>query len=168
MIYLKEANLEDVQKEYDFITNTPAEENGFTNDNSGCGFEEFKNEILPSFIAWSRGEKLPEGWVPCTELFIWDDDEIVGLLRLRHYLNDFLREYHGHIGYGIKKECRGKGYAKEALRLAVEKAWEIIPEDQVYMSVHKDNPASLHVQLANGAYIDREDDECYYTRISKK
>jgi hypothetical protein len=31
MLYLKEANLEDLEKEYEFITNTPADENGFTN-----------------------------------------------------------------------------------------------------------------------------------------
>ena len=59
---------------------------------------------------------------------------------------------------GIKKECRGRGYATEGLRLVIEKARDIIPEDEIYMSVHKDNPASLKAQLHNGAYIAREDD----------
>ena len=31
MLYLKSANLEDIEKEYEFITNTPSNENGFTN-----------------------------------------------------------------------------------------------------------------------------------------
>ena len=84
------------------------------------------------------------------------------------YLNDFLREGAGHIGYGIGKDYRGKGYASEGLRLTIEKAWEIIKEDEIYMSVHKDNPASLQVQKKNGAYIHHEDDKEFYTRIKRK
>lgn len=113
----------------------------------------------------SKGIDLPEGHVPGTEYFLWDDNEIVGLFRIRHELNGFLREGAGHIGYGIKKECRGKGYATKGLALIIEKAKEIIKEDEIYMSVHKDNPASLQVQLKNGAYIHHEDDKKYYTRI---
>ena len=59
------------------------------------------------------------------------------------------------------------GYANEGVRLAIEKAWSIIPEDEIYMSVHKDNPASLKAQLKNGAYIHHEDDKEFYTRINK-
>ena len=53
------------------------------------------------------------------------------------------------------------------MKLTIEKAWEIIKEDEIYMSVHKDNPASLQVQKANGAYIHHEDDAEYYTRIKR-
>lgn len=41
MLYLKEANFEDVEKEYEFIVNTPADENGFTNSGFGCSLDEF-------------------------------------------------------------------------------------------------------------------------------
>lgn len=167
MLYLKEANFDDIEKEYEFITNTPEDENGFTNNGSGCTYDEFKNDILPGYINCSKGINLPEGWVPGTEYFLWDDDKIVGLFRIRHYLNDFLREGAGHIGYGIKKDCRGKGYATKGLKLTIAKAWEIIPEDEIYMSVHKGNPASLKVQQNNGAYIHHEDDNEYYTRIKR-
>ena len=37
---------------------------------------------------------------------------------------------------------------------------------EAYLSVNKDNPASLQVQLNNGAYIHHEDDKEYYTRIN--
>ena len=53
-----------------------------------------------------------------------------------------------------------------ALLLAIAK--DVIREDEVYMASHKDNPASLHVQLANGAYIHHEDEEEVYTRIPMK
>lgn len=167
MIYLKEANMEDVQKEYEFITQLPADENGFTNRNYGCSFEEFKQNILPRYIEKSQGINLEPGHVPGTEFFLWDDDVIVGLFRIRHYLCEALANGAGHIGYGIRKEYRGKGYAGEGLKLTIEKAWTIIPEDEIYMSVHKDNPASLKVQLKNGAYIHHEDDMEFYTRIRR-
>jgi len=167
MLYLKELNLEDIEKEYEFIKNTPKNENGFTNPYFGVTFEEFKNIKLPQIINYSKGIDLPEGFVPETQYFLWDDEKIVGWFRLRHYLNDFLRDGAGHIGYGIGKEYRGKGYASEGLKLTIKKAWEIIKEDEIYMSVHKDNPASLKVQQKNSAFIHHEDDKEFYTRIKR-
>lgn len=166
-VYLKEANMEDVQKEYKFITQLPEDENGFTNKDYGCSYEEFEKKILPGYIDKSNGINLSPGHVPGTEYFLWDGDTIVGLFRIRHHLCEALANGAGHIGYGIKKEYRGKGYANEGLRLTIEKAWEIIPEDEIYMSVHKDNPASLKTQLKNGAYIHHEDDKEFFTRVKR-
>ena len=167
MIYLKEANFEDIEKEYNFITNTPKNENGFTNKDSGCSFEEFRDLVLPRYINNSMGLNLGQGKVASTEYFLWNDDKIIGLFRIRHSLNEALRNGAGHIGYGLAKEYRGKGYCKEGLRLVIQKAWDIIPEEEIYMSVHKTNVASLKAQLSNGAYIHHEDDVEYYTRIKK-
>lgn len=86
---------------------------------------------------------------------------------MRHCLNEALKNGAGHIGYGIKKDCRGKGYATEGLKLVLEKAREIVKEDEIYMSVSKNNPASLRVQIKNGAYIHHEDKKEFYTRIRK-
>ena len=52
--------------------------------------------------------------------------------------------------------------------LAIEKCKEIIKEDEIYLSVHKNNPASLRVQLGCGAFIVGETDEEYLTRIKLK
>lgn len=168
MLYLKEANFEDIEKEFEFIKDTPKDENGFTNPYFGVVREEFENNTLPRIINNSKGIDLPEGFVPETQYFLWDDEKIVGWFRVRHYLNDFLRNGAGHIGYGIGKNYRGKGYATKGLRLTVEKTCQIIKEDEIYMSVHKDNPASLQVQKKNGAYIHHEDDKEFYTRIKRK
>lgn len=168
MLYLKEANWEDIEKEYEYITNLAEDENGFTNADYGVSRAEFEDTVLPKYINYSKGIDLPEGFVPETDFFLWKDDTIIGLFRIRHELNDFLRKGPGHIGYGIHKKYRGKGYATEGLRLAIEKAWEIIKEDEIYMSVHKDNLASLQVQKKNGAYIHHEDELEFYTRIKMK
>ena len=168
MLYLKEANFQDIEKEYEFITELPINENGFTNPDYGVSRIDFENIVLPRIINNSKGIDLPNGYVLSTEYFLWNDDIIVGLFRIRHKLNDFLRNGGGHIGYGIKKEYRGKGYASKGLSLIIEKAWSIIEEDEIYMSVRKDNIASLIVQKKNGAYIHHEDETHFYTRIRRK
>jgi predicted acetyltransferase len=62
---------------------------------------------------------LRPGLVPQTVFWALDDDgEAVGIVRLRHYLNDNLRVHGGHIGYYVRRDQRGKGYGKEMLRLA--------------------------------------------------
>ena len=167
MIYVKEANYEDIEKEYLFIRDMPIDENGMTNEWHGISREEFENVALKQMIAYSKGEDLPEGYVPATYLFLWDDDEIVGHFHIRHYLCESLRVGAGHIGYCIKRECRGKGYGKEGLRLTLQVARNIIPEDEIYLRLNRDNIASLKVMLHNGGYIVGEDEAKYYVRIKK-
>jgi predicted acetyltransferase len=165
MIYLKEANVEDAKKEYQFFNDTPADENGFENKYYGFSYEDFINRALTEIIKSSKGIDLHEGYVPQTLYFVWDDNNIVGLFKIRHYLTDCLRNGAGHIGYGIHKNYRGKGYATKGLALAIEKAKDVIKENEIYLSVHVDNPASLKVQLNNEAYIHHSDEKEHYTRI---
>lgn len=166
MLYLKEANLEDAQKEFEFITALPENENGFTNMNFGVSKEDFDKVALPRMIDNSHGIGLPDGYVPETDYFLWNDDDIVGLFRIRHFLNEKLRTGPGgHIGFGIAKEYRGRGFATEGLALAIEQAKKMIKEDEIYMSVHRDNQASLRVQEKNGAYVHHWDEVEFYTRI---
>ena len=167
MLYIKEANFEDIEKEYLFVRDMPVDENGFTNQWHGISREEFERIALPAMLDFQKGENLPEGYVPETFLFLWNEDEIVGQFRIRHFLCDSLRTGAGHIGYFVKKELRGKGYGTEGLRLTLQVAREIIPEDEVFLRVNKDNPASLKVMLKNGGYIKAEDEEKYYVRIKK-
>ena len=129
--------------------------------------EEFEEKAIGEMIAFAKGENLPDGYVPETFLFLWNDHEIVGQFRIRHYLCESLRIGAGHIGYFIKKEFRGKGYGTEGLKQALQIAKTIIPEDEVYLRVNKDNPASLKVMIHNGGYIDHEDELKYYVRIKK-
>ena len=166
MLYLKEANIEYIENEYLFVCDMPVDENGFTNQWHGISREDF-GDALQEMMDYAKGENLPEGYVPETFLFLWNDDEIVGQFRIRHYLCESLREGAGHIGYFIHKSCRGKCYGTEGLRLTLQIAKSIIPEDEVYLRVNRDNLASLHMMLKNGGYIHHEDEEKYYVRIKK-
>lgn len=166
MLYLKEINFDDIEKEYLFVREIPFDENGFTNQWHGCSRESF-DEVVRKRIAYSKGEELPEGYVPESFFYLWKEDEIVGEFRIRHFLCESLREGAGHIGYFIGKEYRGCGYATEGLRLTLEKARGIVPEEEIYLRVNKDNPASLAVMLKNGGRIDHEGERVYYVRVAK-
>ena len=172
---LKAANLEDLEKEWQFVTAMPEDENGLTNQWSGISREDFEKTAIQDMLKHSKGLDMPDWMVPETFYFLWkktetedeNKEEIVGQFRIRHYLNDALRTGGGHIGYFIKKEFRGKGYATEGLRLTLEEARKIIPEDEIYLRVNLDNPASLRVMQKNGGRVVGEDSEHYFVRISK-
>ena len=165
MLYLKKTNYNDIEEEYKAIKAMPANENGFENKYYNVTKEEFEKKVIPKLLKNSEGLELPDGYVPDTYFFLWNDDKIVGRFKIRHYLNDSLKKGSGHIGYGILPEYRGKGFAKQGLLLAIEKCKEIIREDEIYLSVHKDNPASLRTQLSCGAYIVGQTENEYLTRI---
>ncbi len=71
MLYLKEANFEDIEKEFAFITALPENENGFTNQHFCCKYDEFEHIILPRYIDYAKGLHLSEGHVPSTEIFLF-------------------------------------------------------------------------------------------------
>ena len=165
MIYLKQVNQEDSEKEWQFVRNMPVDENGLTNSYHGISRQDFQKEALPDMLAFSEGKNLPEGYVPETFFFLWKDDEIIGQFRIRHFLCDSLRTGAGHIGCFIAKPFRGKGYGTEGLRLTLDKAHQLVPEEEIYLRVNLDNPASLRVMLHNGGRIVAKDEYHYFVRI---
>lgn len=165
MLFIRKANMSDIDKEWQFVRNMPEEENGLTNSWNGISKEDFEKIALPEMIDFCEGRNLPGGFVPETFLFLWKDDTIVGQFRIRHYLCESLRIGAGHIGYFIAKEYRGKGFGTEGLRLTLQAARNIVPEDEFYLRVNRDNPASLHVMLKNGGRIVDENEEKYFVRI---
>lgn len=64
MLYLKEANSEDLEKEYLFVRDIPTDENGFTNDWHGVSRKEFEQTALLQMITASKGENIPACYVP--------------------------------------------------------------------------------------------------------
>lgn len=105
--------------------------------------------------------------MPDTYYFLWDNGRPVAWFKLRHYLTEVLAKGGGHIGYGVRRSERGKGYATKGLAMLLKLARGVVLEDEFYLSCDKQNQASLKVMLANGAYIHHEDEHEYYTRIRK-
>lgn len=80
------------------------------------------------------------------------DGRAVGMLDIRHQLNDFLRQYAGHIGYGIRPTERGRGYGTEMLRLGLKHA-AYLGLEHVMLSCYKQNSASRKIILKCGGKL---------------
>lgn len=70
----------------------------------------------------SIGKDLKEGRVPSTKFFLIDNKKrILGGISIRHNINnEYLFNYGGHIGYGIRPSERGKGYGNMILNLGLK------------------------------------------------
>lgn len=158
---------QDAEAIYACLQELPTE-NGFENDGCGLSYDEFVNGFIPHCERYAKGIGLKPGHVPSSCYVLFEDEVAVGLFKLRPELNDVLRHGSGHIGYGIRRGYRGRGLAKAGLALLLQIAAPLLDEDEVYLSVNKTNPASLHMMLVNGAYIHHEDEEKYFTRIPLK
>lgn len=85
----------------------------------GRGYEQWLRDTI------AMRASPPEGLVPSTAYFFVDrPGRILGAIDLRHSLNDHLLHFGGHIGYGLRPDCRGKGLAPYMLALCLEKAKE--------------------------------------------
>lgn len=155
----------DLKKAYELQSSFDLDENGFMNPAFGYTYEQFL-AYVKACEGYSKGEGLPEGYVPDTRFVLEDDaGNYVGIFNLRHRLNDFLANGPGHIGYGISKDHRRKGYASKGLALALEEAKKVGIK-VAYLSANLDNEGSIKAQLKNGAVIHHTDEGHYYTRIS--
>ncbi|MBR2121375.1 MAG: GNAT family N-acetyltransferase [Lachnospiraceae bacterium] len=159
--------MQDAFAQWEYTTALPADENGLTNPYHGVTYDEYVKKVLPELISYEHPVHMPDWFVPETYYYLWEGDRLIGEFRIRHYLTDALRNGAGHIGYSIRKDERGHGYGTAGLKLTIEIARDIIPEDEIFLRVYKDNTASQKVMLKNGARIAGEDDEHYFMRIPK-
>ena len=110
-------------------------------------FEELKKRSCENTV--------PKGLVPSsTYLAVREKDNyIVGMIDIRHYLNEYLTQVGGNIGYGVRKTERNKGYAKQMLKLALEKCKELKIK-KVLITCDEDNIASEKVILSANAKLE--------------
>lgn len=167
MLELRKMNYEDIVEQWQYVTTLPANENGFTNQYEGVSFDEYRDSVLPELMMHENPINMPDWFVPETFYYLWDDTTIIGEYRIKHYLTDALKAGAGHIGYSIKKEFRGKGYGTKGLTFALDLARKIVPEEEIYLRVQKNNIPSFKAICNNGAYIADEDDTHYLLRIKK-
>lgn len=98
-----------------------------------------------------------DGLVPDSTFFLWDEDRniLLGAVNIRHRLNDFLLQYGGHIGDGIRPSERRKGYATEIIRLALLECRKL-GIDRVLMVCDKTNTGSAKSIIKNGGVLENE------------
>lgn len=97
-----------------------------------------------------------DGFVSSTVLLGVVNEKIVGIIDLRHRLNDWLKKNGGgNIGYAVRPSERRKGYASEMVKQALE-FYKKNNIEFVEISCDYDNIASKNTILKNNGIFDRE------------
>ena len=121
----------------------------------GCGplrRAESAEQWLADVRAYTDPATVPKNRVQATQFLAVreSDDRVVAMIQIRHYFNEYLEKYAGHIGYSVRPRERRKGYGTEQLRLALGFCRETLGLDRVLITCEPDNEGSRRTILANG------------------
>lgn len=112
-------------------------------------------EWLVSVSNNTSPETVNPAWVVTDTFFaVNEKGRIVGIIDLRHTLNDFLQDF-GNSGYSVRPSERRKGYATEMLRQVKDVARNA-GLTELHMATFKDNIASVKTIVKNGGVLERE------------
>jgi len=132
-----------------------------TNDRlNGCsGLEQYENiqEWIDKCRACEKTETLPKPGLVTADTYMLvrePDQKVLGMINFRHYLNDYLAEYGGHIGYSVRPTERRKGYAGKMLAMCLDKCREKGLR-KVLVTCMSGNEASRKTILAAGGVYER-------------
>ncbi|MBO4889009.1 MAG: GNAT family N-acetyltransferase [Firmicutes bacterium] len=127
--------------------------------------QDFRREYLESGESMDGGASLrkfenTKDWLdhldPLESEFLYvreEDGKVVGLIQIRHKLNEFLANYAGHIGYCVRPGERRKGYATRMLADALKEC-EALGICDVLVCCLADNEASRKTITKNGGVFD--------------
>lgn len=126
----------------------------------GCSnLRRFEN--MNDWYDWIRKaehrETCPPHWVPDSQFISVrnSDGRIVGMLDIRHELNEACLNLFGNIGYSIRPSERRKGYASMQLALAKE-ICRSMGMEKILISCHKENLSSAKIIQRSGGILENE------------
>lgn len=119
----------------------------------------FKNDYhdFDNYLNHLELKEAKDGLVPDSVFFLFDEDrnKLIGAVNIRHYLNDYLLKFGGHIGDGIRPSERRKGYATKMIELALIECKKL-GMDKVLITCNKSNIASAKTIIKNGGILENE------------
>lgn len=91
--------------------------------------------------------------MPSDTYFIYQNHSVVGVINIRHQLNEGLLKIGGHIGYSTHPAFQGMGIASTAVKFAL---WQLKNKgvDKVLITCDDDNLASAKVIEKNGGVLE--------------
>lgn len=134
------------------------QDNGEFEIHGGALVEKLDFDVwLKQIIDNSRKETVHENWVVSSTFLAIrkKDNKLIGFVDIRHELNDFLKSYGGHIGFGVRPTERRKGYAFKILTKALTFCREIGLK-KVMLACYKDNIASRKTIEKCGGVLEKE------------
>ena len=102
-------------------------------------------------------ETVQPGLVPASTYLavLQETGELVGMIDIRHRLNEGLLQFGGHIGYSVRPSRRRQGYATEMLRLGLEECRKL-GIGRVLVTCDKTNIGSAKTIQNNGGVLENE------------
>lgn len=124
---------------------------------AGLRNAEVFEEWYSAFCDNLKEETVRDELVPATTYMAIsiDDGRLIGMIDIRHRLNDYLINFGGHIGYSVRKSERQQGYATEMLALALTECTKLNIK-KVLITCDKYNATSAKTIIKNGAKLENE------------
>lgn len=100
-----------------------------------------------------RNERnVPNGFVPVSAFWLTDGENYLGSGDVRHFLNESLLTFGGHIGYSIRPQLWGRGLGTIQLSLLLDEARKL-DISVARITCFDDNIASARVIEKNGGVL---------------
>lgn len=95
-----------------------------------------------------------KNFVPAHTFALIIENKIIGLINLRHELNDYLFNFGGHIGYSVRNDERNKGYGKLMLTKCLDFAFDNLKLDKVLITCDSQNTPSKKTIISCGGVLE--------------
>ena len=136
-------------------------EQGFSSAAYNLKGESFKAYLM-TCEHHAQGMNLEEGRVPQTTYWFKRQGYPLGLIKLRHCLNESLRQQGGHVGYSIRPSERGKGYGTHMLSAVLVPA-RALGLSSLLLTVYENNlPSRKMIERNSGVLETITNGICYY------
>ncbi len=109
--------------------------------------------MLAKIDDFEKGINLPKNAVCSSTYWLVEDNEIIGVTNIRHYLNAAIAHCGGHIGLSVLPSRRGDGVGRYLMRLSIDLLIARGVTD-IHIHCHADNPRSAATIKACGGKLD--------------